>query len=164
MRETEREKETRRVRRGWLEFQAKRNERTAKVSFILISISWCDVYLTTRRRGATSDHFSPFSLSFSLSLASFSFFSVSSRTEIPHEMFYSETPQASSLRQDRNEPLPTFSHTPSPLKYGAQVAATAICIQSTLIREEPAERWAQGHPLVLVSTNLSATVSSNSSL
>jgi len=34
-------------------------ERGNQVSLVLISISWCDVYLTTRRGGATSDRFFP---------------------------------------------------------------------------------------------------------
>lgn len=84
--------------RGWLRRSRRKEtrERAAKVSLILISISWCDVYLTTRCRGATSGH--P-SLHLSPSLSSFylsSFLSVFSRAEIPQEMFYSETPQASA--------------------------------------------------------------------
>ena len=39
-------------------------KRAAKVSLILISISWCDVYLTTRCREATSGAVSSLSFSF----------------------------------------------------------------------------------------------------
>lgn len=70
--------------------------RAVKVSLILISISWCDVHLTTRHRdcherASIPPPFPPPSL-FLSSL----FLFVLSRAEIPREMFYSETPRASA--------------------------------------------------------------------
>lgn len=89
--------------RGWLRRSRRKEtrEHAAKVSLILISISWCDVYLTTRveeLRAAISLSLSlSLSVSFSLSFLSLSsFLFVFSRAEIPQEMFYSETPQASA--------------------------------------------------------------------
>lgn len=107
----EKERERERERRG----EKEPRERAAKVSLILISISWCDVYLTTRgwlRR--SREHLR---LSFSSPVA-----------EIPREMFYSGTPRASARAETSCCP------SSSRLNALAQVAATAICIQSALIR------------------------------
>lgn len=57
--------------RGWLRRSRRKEtrERAAKVSLILISISWCDVYLTTRRRRATRGPSLSISLPLFLSLS-----------------------------------------------------------------------------------------------
>lgn len=130
------------VRRGWLRFEAKRNERTAKASLILISISWCDVYLTTRRRDATSEHISlpPF-LFLSLSLSSSLLSSSLPGLKFLARCFIQRHRRLLSAKVETNAWPPSA---PSPLERGAQVAATAICIQSTLIRLKLAEGGRKG--------------------
>jgi len=118
------------------------------VSLILISISWCDVYLTTRCREATSGAVSSLSPSLS-SLFLFFFLSLTlslfSSWNSSWDVLFRDT---AGFCQGRNELLPFLVVR---LECGgAQVAATAICIQSTLIRLDR-RGGTRRHPLTLIS-------------